>query len=349
MRFAGGNHEDIGKRVSDGDSCRFDGKSWPCQAVRDLADGHELVPVCPEGLGGLPSPHAPCEIDTTCRALRVTDDKGTDVTDIFMSGACRTLEIAREQGCKLAILKSKSPSCSSGYIYDGSFSRTLTPGSGVTTRLLKSKGIRVVDEARVIDCTSALFASSSADTPTLQTERLVLRPVARDDAEDIFAYSKNPSVGRSAGWSPHRTIDDTYRFIEGIASSPHVFAIIEKESGQAIGTIGLIKDTFRRNTDCLMLGYALGEPWWGKGYATEAAFETIRYGFKDLGLALITCNHYLFNTRSKRVIERCGFTCEGTIREAESTPDGIMQDCVSYSLTRQEYFSGDYPQRKTRS
>ena len=322
-----------------GTACRFDGKSWPCPAVTELAGIHELVPVCPEQLGGLSSPHPPCEIDTTSRLLKVLDNEERDVTDAFISGARQTLEIAKARRCPLAILKSKSPSCSTSYIYDGSFTRTLTPGSGVTARLLMANGIRVVDEMLVTDCTPALFATTSSETPSLETDRLLLRPITRDDAEDIFEYSSNPSVGPNAGWAPHRSVEDTYAFIDRVASAPHVFGIVEKKSGKMVGSIGLIKDQFRKNTDCLMLGYGLGEPWWGKGYATEASLEVIRYGFEDLGLSLISCNHYLFNTRSKRVIERCGFTCEGTIRGVEASPDGIMQDCVSYSMTRQEYFS----------
>ena len=324
-----------------GHSCRYDGKSRPCQDVIDLIKGQDVIPICPEQLGGLSSPRPPCEIDTTCPVLRVLDNEGNELTDRFIRGSQRTLEIAREQQCTLAILKAKSPSCSGSYVYDGSFTRTLTPGSGVTTRLLRSQGIRVIDEERAAGCTEALFASSSETTPTLKTDRLVLRPITHDDAKSIYQYYKKPAVGFHEGWAPHRTIDDTYTFIDRIASGPHVFGIFQGRSGQAMGSVGLVKDAFRRNTDCLMLGFALGEPWWGQGFATEAALEVIRYGFEDLGLSLITCNHYLFNTQSKRVIEKCGFSSEGIIRGAEYSPDGIMQDCVSYSLTRVEYLSAD--------
>lgn len=319
--------------------CRFDGEARPCQKVIDLEGSHELIPICPERLGGLESPRLPCEIDRTRRRLCVRQSDGSDITEPFVEGAHQVLAVARENECRLAILKAKSPSCGSDYVYDGTFTGTLTPGAGVTARLLRSHGVRVVSETRFENCTEALLASSSADTPLLETKRLVLRPITRDDADAIFELYADPDVGPDAGWEPHRSIDDTLTFIEKIASGPHVFGIIEKATGREMGSVGLLRDSFRGNTDCLMLGYALGGQWWGKGYMTEAVTEAVRYGFEDLGLSLVTANQYLFNTRSKRVIEKCGLTYEGTLRGVEASPDGIMQDSVSYSITREEYFS----------
>ncbi len=322
-----------------GTPCRFDGESRPCEEVIALAGDHELVSVCPETAGGLKCPRPASEIDASVPYPSVRTAAGGDVTDEFLEGAKKTLETIQEEGCGLAILKSNSPSCGNDYVYDGSFTQKLTLGSGIATRLLREEGIRVVNERQVKDCSSAIFATSSVDTPALETERFLLRPITKEDAQDIFEYSKHPDVGPNAGWAPHRSMDDTMVFIEAIASAPHVFGIFEKSTGIDIGSIGLIADTMRKNPDALMLGYALGQPWWDRGYMTEAAHEVIRYGFEDLGLYLITSNHYLFNARSKRVIEKCGFQLEGTLRGVEATPDGIMQDTVCYSLTRQEYFS----------
>lgn len=114
-----------------GEPCRYDGKSRPCEDVLKLHDACEMVPVCPEVLGGLPVPHAPCEIAAAERALRVTDADGVDVTDAFLVGAAKTVELAQEQGCKLAVLKAKSPSCGCGLVYDGAFAGELVPGYGV--------------------------------------------------------------------------------------------------------------------------------------------------------------------------------------------------------------------------
>ena len=122
--------------------CRYDGKSKPCDRVIALAEKHELVPFCPEIYGGLPTPRVPAE-----RAgEKVINRAGVDVTENYMSGARQALELAKMLGCKAAILKEKSPSCGAGMIYDGTFSRTLVPGDGVTAELLKENGIRVCGE-----------------------------------------------------------------------------------------------------------------------------------------------------------------------------------------------------------
>lgn len=347
-----------------GELCRYDGRSCPSEAARLLQglDGVELVPVCPEVLGGLPVPRSPSEIDAAERVLRVTSTEGADVTAAFMAGAQAALEAVGEGGCKLAVLKAKSPSCGCGLVYDGTFSGALVPGYGATARLLRTESVRVVDEeqlaavldssaARHPDALPALFAETSAACPVLETERLVLRAIGPEDVEDVFAYCSDPDVGADAGWPVHRTLDDSRAFIEAVACEPHVFGVFEKLSaadgadgsdgavsepctGPCIGSVGLIPDPQRRNVDALMLGYSLAKPAWGRGYMTEASREVIRYGFEELALGLISCTHYLFNDRSRRVIEKCGFEREGVIHRAEPAPDGTMQDLATYYLTR---------------
>ena len=257
-----------------GEPCRYDGKSRPCEDVLKLHDACEMVPVCPEVLGGLPVPHAPCEIAAAERALRVTDADGVDVTDAFLAGAAKTVELAKEQGCKLAVLKAKSPSCGCGLVYDGAFAGELVPGYGVAARALREAGVRVLDEvwfaacvrageARHPGCPPAILAETSGECPALETERLVLRPLVSDDIDDVYAYCSDPAVGPDAGWAPHRTREDSRMFVEVIASEPHVFGIFEKTgagtgaTGPCIGSIGLIRDPQRRNVDCLMLGLSL--------------------------------------------------------------------------------------------
>ncbi len=134
-----------------GESCRYDGGSKPCATVRALADaGHALHPVCPEVDGGLPTPREPCEIVVDDEgSARVLSAGGRDCTRAYEAGARHAVEVAREQGCELAILKSKSPSCGSGCIYDGSFSGTLRPGWGVAAAALRDVGVRVLDEKHV--------------------------------------------------------------------------------------------------------------------------------------------------------------------------------------------------------
>ncbi|MDO4533796.1 MAG: DUF523 domain-containing protein [Coriobacteriia bacterium] len=129
-----------------GEPVRYDGKAMPNEAVIALGERFELIAVCPECLGGLPTPRTPSEIDESSGCLRVVARDGQDRTDAFLAGAEACVSIAREKGCKLAILKSNSPSCGSGQIYDGTFSGGLIAGNGVTTRLLTSAGVCVISE-----------------------------------------------------------------------------------------------------------------------------------------------------------------------------------------------------------
>ena len=128
-----------------GTPCRYDGKSQPCQAVIDLQDTYRLIPVCPEVLGGLPTPRVPSEIVGN---LVLTKD-GRDVTHNYLAGAEKALAIARENECDTAILKERSPSCGTGCIYSGKFDRTTVSGNGITAALLLKNGIRVFGESYI--------------------------------------------------------------------------------------------------------------------------------------------------------------------------------------------------------
>ncbi|MCI8989396.1 MAG: DUF523 domain-containing protein [Lawsonibacter sp.] len=127
-----------------GEPCRYDGASRLDRQIIELhRAGHNLIPVCPEVLGGLSVPRTPAEIQPDGRVL--TED-GVDVTAAYQAGAERALAIARENGCTVAILKSRSPSCGCGEVYDGTFTHTVKPGWGVTARLLEEAGFAVMDE-----------------------------------------------------------------------------------------------------------------------------------------------------------------------------------------------------------
>ncbi|MCK5220909.1 MAG: DUF523 domain-containing protein [Candidatus Aminicenantes bacterium] len=125
-----------------GVSCRHDGKSKVYKKVLDLASKEVLIPVCPEQLGGLPTPRALSELNGD----RVITEKGDDVTNNFNHGAREVLKLAEIYGCSEAIFKQRSPSCGSGKIYDGTFSGIVIEGDGVTAKLLKENGISVITE-----------------------------------------------------------------------------------------------------------------------------------------------------------------------------------------------------------
>lgn len=128
-----------------GVSCRYDGKSKSNDKILELAKSEVLIPVCPEQLGGLPTPRVASEQ----RSGRVVSKEGVDVTCEFQRGAGEVLRIAKIFGVKRAILKQRSPSCGSGQIYDGAFAGKIIEGDGVTTSLLKKNGIEVISEDKI--------------------------------------------------------------------------------------------------------------------------------------------------------------------------------------------------------
>ncbi|MDD3444522.1 MAG: DUF523 domain-containing protein [Zavarzinia sp.] len=115
-----------------------------------------LVPLCPEVAAGLPVPRPPAE--RTPDGTRVVDVTGADVTAAFEAGARVALDLARNMGCRFALLKDFSPSCGSREIHDGSFTGTRKPGQGLTAALLRGDGIEVFSEAEVADLAARLTA-----------------------------------------------------------------------------------------------------------------------------------------------------------------------------------------------
>jgi uncharacterized protein YbbK (DUF523 family) len=125
-----------------GINCRYDGKAKPNNKIVELSKTENLIPICPEQLGGLATPRDPSER----RGNKVMSKSGKEVTNNFIVGAKEALKIAKIFNVKQAIFKQKSPSCGCGIIYDGTFSNKVTEGDGVTTALLKKNGIEVISE-----------------------------------------------------------------------------------------------------------------------------------------------------------------------------------------------------------
>ena len=124
-----------------GENCKYNGGNNYSEKVIDYVKGHEVIPVCPEVLGGLPVPRDPAEIVDGF----VKHKDGSSVDNEFKAGAEKALEILVDKGAELVILQSRSPSCGVGTIYDGTFSGKLVPGDGVFVELLKKYGINVLD------------------------------------------------------------------------------------------------------------------------------------------------------------------------------------------------------------
>ena len=133
--------------------CRYDGKGKKFPAVEELMDLCNLIPVCPEQMGGLTTPRKPAEQ----RGDKVAAEDGSDVTKEYRRGAEEAVKAASLYGCRYALLKERSPSCGSGKVYDGTFSRTLIEGDGRAAAALKSRGVMVFGESRIEDLKRCLL------------------------------------------------------------------------------------------------------------------------------------------------------------------------------------------------
>ena len=124
-----------------GENCKYSGGNNYSEKVRKFLEGHQVIPVCPEVMGGLPVPRSPAEIVNGV----VTNAEGISVDREFRLGAEKALQIALEEHAQLAILQSRSPSCGAKEIYDGTFSKRKIPGKGIFAALLEKAGIPVID------------------------------------------------------------------------------------------------------------------------------------------------------------------------------------------------------------
>lgn len=187
-----------------------------------------------------------------------------------------------------------------------------------------------------------------------ETSRLTLRPWKTDDeaeASELFRYASNPAVGEMCGWAPHKSAEESARIIRDILDNPHTFAIVLKETGKPIGSIdfhpvssdtrsflaeGLrsgasaggefVEDIPREDVSALRevavypdhareLGYWIGEPYWGNGFAAEAGEAVKSHCFGRLGLRAVLARHFVGNPASGRVMQKLGMRRIGRIHD----------------------------------
>mgnify|MGYP000756238636 FL=1 len=217
-----------------------------------------------------------------------------------------------------------------------------------TTEQLRSDGYTIAGEPRTsgdgyfesvildpdgnrVECVYRKEETGNEPDAPIKTERLLLRPFRESDAEDFFKCCQNPNIGNNAGWKPHGSLEESQEILRSVfISQSGIWAIILKEDGRLIGSVGIIPDPKRENPQARMLGYWLDESHWGKGYMTEAVQSVLDYGFNTLQLSLITANCYPHNERSQQVLKRHGFIYEGTLHQAELTYDGHLYDHQCY-------------------
>ena len=145
---------------------------------------------------------------------------------------------------------------------------------------------------------------------SIATERLLLRKWDAQDCVDLFEYASNPEVGKNAGHSTLKTLEDANHILSNYIEKDRSFAIVLQAENKVIGSIGydvFTPDETHENTHHFSIGFSINPQYWGMGYATEAVKHFIDLLFLEYKADVIWCSHFYFNERSKRVIEKCGF------------------------------------------
>ena len=171
----------------------------------------------------------------------------------------------------------------------------------------------------------------------LETDRLILRPWEETDAEECYRYAKDPLVGPAAGWPAHTSVENSRQVIRDVLSAPETYAIVLKETGLPVGSIGLHHNDLAKGEDEAELGYWLGVPYWGQGLVPEAAREMLRHAFEDLKLERVWCGYYDGNEKSRRVQEKLGFRHQWTTENVPVPQLGETRRGHVNRMTREEW------------
>ena len=153
---------------------------------------------------------------------------------------------------------------------------------------------------------------------TIETDRLILRPWLRSDAESLYLLARDPEVGPRAGWPPHTSVEESERIIDAVLCAPETYAVVLKDTGELVGCAGFNAGDAANlplSDGEMELGYWIGKPFWGNGYASEAARAVMARGFAELGLSCIRAVYFDGNDRSRRVLDKLGFRHERTERD----------------------------------
>ena len=194
-----------------GENCKYSGGNNYSEKAVAFVQGHEVIPVCPEVLGGLSVPRTPAEI---VNGEVVTKD-GVSVDAAFRAGAARALAIAKENGVELAILQPRSPSCGAAEVYDGTFTGRKIPGQGVFAALLRENGIRAQ-----LHCEEKKFKQKIAYADKLGIPYVIF--LGEDEISSGVVACKDMATGEQTKLEPAATV---YRIKAGLA---------EREKGTVI-------------------------------------------------------------------------------------------------------------------
>lgn len=179
-----------------------------------------------------------------------------------------------------------------------------------------------------------------AHLPTIETERLLLRKITLNDANDMFEYASNPEVSQYTMWSTHTSIEDTKYFLQSLTKMYKRrelvdWGIVHKAEKKFIGTCGFVEWSMTHSR--AEIGYALSRRYWGEGYMSEAVNAVIEFGFREMSLNRIMGRCEVHNIASARVMEKVGMQREGILRQHLFVKDRYW-DLKIYSILREEFF-----------
>ena len=182
-----------------------------------------------------------------------------------------------------------------------------------------------------------LFQRAVSPQFRLETPRLILRPLRMSDDQDMFAYARDPEVSRHVLWSAHTSIAQTRAFlrfaIRQYRREPGSLAIVLKETGRMIGTVGFV--WVSQENKSAEVGYSLGRAYWNRGIMTEALRAVVADGFDRLKLNRIEAQHDLDNPASGHVMAHVGMQYEGTLRK-RLVNKGKFVDVALYAILRDD-------------
>ncbi len=195
-------------------------------------------------------------------------------------------------------------------------------------------------------CVRAFFIG---DRMRLVGERIIVRNLNLKDQVAYFEYGKDPKVGPNAGWKPFPSLSVAGKVLSGNILKGETYAIALKETNQLIGTVSVYSNTIRPYNKAKSLGFSLNSAYWNKGYMTEAVKMVIQHCFRYSDCKIIEVGHHVGNDASKRVIEKCGFTYDGRIRQFKRLYDDRLIDADFYSLTKEEYEERKKHEKRTKT
>ena len=173
---------------------------------------------------------------------------------------------------------------------------------------------------------------------SMETARLTLHAWEECDAEALFHWAQDPQVGPSAGWPVHTSVENSREIIRTVLSAPDTFALRLKEDPEQgpIGSAGVFATDAPGGEGEPEIGYWIARPFWGQGLVPETVEHLLGWQFREKHAGRVWCAHFPGNDKSRRVIEKCGFTYICTGHE-QLWPDGTSRPSLYYAITRREW------------